>query len=186
MSPSDLMLALYGGDRDRAAAMRAERDGLDVFEAAALGDVAQLRARLDEDPAASRAWSDDGFTALHYAAFFGTAETARLLIERGAGLEAPSRNEEFAPQARPLHSAAAGRNHPVCVVLLEAGADANARQHGGFTPLLEAAQQGNEQLVELLLTLGARPGDRADDGRTAADLAEAGGHVALAARLRSA
>lgn len=180
---SALMRALYRGQEEVAAAIREALPELDVFEAAALGDVEALRDRLDSDPASLFAWSADGFTALHFAAFFGEEETARLLIGRGADLEAPSRNVEFAPQARPLHSALAARRRGVAAMLLAAGADANARQHGGSTPLLQAAQHGDDELVELLLEHGADSSARLEDGRTAIDLARAAGATELADRL---
>jgi ankyrin repeat protein len=165
------MQALYGGDRQGAAAIRAASPSLDVFEAAALGDLEELRARLDDDNAAVSEWSEDGFTPLHYAAFFGHTDAARLLLERGADLEVPARNEQFALEARPLHSALAGSQKEVALVLLDAGAEVNAREHQGTTPLHEAAQHGDAELVRLLLERGADPSARLDDGRTAADLA---------------
>jgi ankyrin repeat protein len=155
---SPILDALYRGDRDEAERLRAERTELDVFEAAALGDVERLRAILEEDSDAARAWSPDGFTALHYAAYFDGPETARPLIEHGADVEAVSTNEEFAPQARPLHSAVAAGRGDVVEVLLHAGADPNARQHGGFTPLMAAEQTGNLELAEVLIRHGAAAG----------------------------
>lgn len=168
------MQALYQGKTDEAKAIAATRSDLDVLEAAAIGDVERLRALLDEDPSLANAWSDDGFTPLHYAAFFGQPEAAKLLIERGADLEARSTNREFALDAAPLHSAVAARERGTIEVLLDAGADVNAVQHGGFTPLLEAAQTGQAEVVELLLERGADPDAKLDDGRTATDLARAG------------
>ena len=165
------MQALYRGDEQGAAAIREASSSLDAFEAAALGDLDQLRARLDENDLAVSAWSDDGFTPLHYAAFFGHPEAARLLLERGADLELPARNEQFAPEARPLHSALAARQKEVALVLLDAGAEVNAREHQGTTPLHEAAQHGDVELVQLLLERGADPSARLDDGRMPADLA---------------
>jgi hypothetical protein len=96
---SPILDALYGGDRDEAERLRAEAAELDVLEAAALGDVERVRAILEEDADAARAWSSDGFTALHYAAYFDGPEAARVLIEHGADLEAVSTNEEWQPDA---------------------------------------------------------------------------------------
>jgi ankyrin repeat protein len=78
-----------------------------------------------------------------------------VLIEAGSDLEAPSRNTEFAQDARPLHSAAAAKQLDVCRTLLAAGADPNAVQHGGYTPLREAEENGDEELAELLRQHGA-------------------------------
>ena len=148
--PSEILLALYRGDTERARELAAAKE-LDVFEAAALGDVDRLRQLADRVDN----WSDDGFTPLHYAAFFGHTDAARALIDAGADLEAPSRNTEFALDARPLHSAAAARQHDVCRVLLEAGAEPDAEQHGGSTPLRQAEQNGDAELAELLREFGA-------------------------------
>jgi ankyrin repeat protein len=155
---SPILEALYRGDRDEAERLRAEAGELDGFEAAALGDTERLRAILEEDREAARASSPDGFTALHYAAYFDGPEAARVLIEHGADVEAISTNEEFAPQARPLHSAVAAGRGDVVEVLLHAGADPNARQHGGFTPLMAAEQTGNLELAEVLIRHGAVAG----------------------------
>jgi len=171
--PSELMQALYQGKADEAKAIAAVRSDLDLLEAAAIGDLERVSVLLDEDPSLVNAWSDDGFTPLHYAAFFGQAATAKLLIERRADLEARSANREFALDAAPLHSAVAARERGTIEVLLDAGADVNAVQHGGFTPLLEAAQTGQAEVVELLLERGADPDAKLDDGRTATELARA-------------
>jgi len=159
------MQALYAGRRDEARAIAAGRSDLDVFEASAIGDVERLRLLLEKDVGLSRAWSDDGFTPLHYAAFFGHPEAAKLLIERGADLEARSTNEQFALDAAPLHSASAAGQLAACEVLLDAGADVNAVQHGGYTALLDAAANRNGELMELLLERGADRNARLDDGR---------------------
>jgi uncharacterized protein len=170
MALSELMQALYEGRTTEATAMAAARSDLDVFEAAAIGDDERLRVLLDEDPALANAWSDDGFTPLHFAAFFGHPETARLLVDRGAELEARSTNEQFALDAAPLHSASAAGQLEVCKVLLESGADVNAVQHGGYTAVLDAAANGNDELVEFLLERGADRSAQLDDGRTFDDL----------------
>jgi uncharacterized protein len=181
---SELMQALYEGKQEEARELAAARADLDVFEAAAIGDVERLRQLLDEDQALSQAWSADGFTPLHFAAFFGHPDAAKVLTERGAELEARSTNEQFAFDATPLHSAAAAGQHEVCELLLDAGADVNAVQHGGYTPLLDAAANGDGKLAELLLDRGADATARLDDGRGAPDLAAAAGEEELAGKLR--
>jgi ankyrin repeat protein len=155
---SPILQALYRGDRAEAERLGSEASELDVFDAAALGDLDRLRELLGADGEAALAWSPDGFTPLHYAAYFDGSDAVRLLIERGADLEAPSRNEEFAQEARPLHSAVAAGRGDVAAALLEAGADPNARQSGGFTPLMAAEQSGDLDLAELLIRHGAVAG----------------------------
>jgi ankyrin repeat protein len=178
---SVLMLARYRFDREVTDALLAADPELDVFEAAALGYVDRLRERLLDDPLGAAAFSLDGFTALHFAAFFGKPEAAKVLLEHGASVDAYTRNS-FANQ--PLHAAAAGRHIEVCRVLLAAGADVNATQHGGFTPLHEAAQHGDVEMSELFLSAGADPALTTDTGETPAQTAAAAGHVDLATRLR--
>lgn len=178
---SALMLARYRFDREVTDVLLAADPELDVFEAAALGYVDRLRERLLDDAAATAAFSTDGFTALHFAAFFGKAEAARLLLEHGARVDVYTRNP-FANQ--PLHAAAAGRHLEACRILLAAGADVNATQHGGFTPLHEAAQHGDVEMTELFLSAGADPSLTADAGETAAEVAFSAGHADLASRLR--
>lgn len=178
---SAVMLSRYRFARPVTEALLAVDPELDVFEATALGYVDRLRERLEEDASRAGAYSGDGFTALHFAGFFGKAEVAHILVEAGARVDASTRNE-FANQ--PLHAAAAGRHLEVCRILLAAGADVNATQHGGFTPLHEAAQHGDVELAELFLSAGADPSAGDDSGRTPAETAETAGHPDLAARIR--
>ena len=178
---SAIMRSRYRFDRATTDALLAADPELDVFEATALGYIDRLRERLDEDPGRALAFSPDGFTALHFAAFFGKAEAASLLLSEGAAVGAVSRNEMV---VQPLHSAAAGLHHEVCRVLIAAGADVNAVQRNGFTPLHAAAQHGDDELVELMLSAGADPTARTDAGDTPADTAEAAGHIDVARRLR--
>ena len=178
---SAVLLARYRFDRATMDALLAADPDLDIFEGSALGRIDRVRAALDDDPSAVRAFSPDGYTALHLAAFFGKPEIARALIDAGAPVDAYTKND-LANQ--PLHAAAAGRHLEVCRLLLAAGADVNATQHGGYTPLHEAAQHGDVEMVELFLSAGADPTILVAEGGVPADLAEAAGHSDVARRLR--
>ena len=142
---------------------------LDVFDAAAVGRTRGLEELLDGEEELARSWSPDGFTPLHYAAFFGEEDAARILLERGAEVGPVARNATL--HVTPLHSAAAGKHPGVVKLLLEHGADPNAAQDGGFTPLHSAAKNDDRESVEALLEAGADPALASDEGKTAAELA---------------
>jgi ankyrin repeat protein len=179
---SALMLARYRDDVATVDALRAGNRPLDVFEAAALGEAEALALILAAEPVAARAWSSDGFTALHFAAFFGGPAVARLLLESGADVDAVSRNDL---KVAPLHSAVAGQVK-VALLLIERGANVNVRQRHGWTPLHGVADRGDEEVIVALLAAGADAAAQTDTGLTPADSAAAKGHDELAARLREA
>jgi ankyrin repeat protein len=180
---SATMHALYRGRRDLAETVAAALPELDLFEAAALGRVDRLEALLASGPELAVARSADGFTALHYPAFFGAGDAAaasRALLAAGADVNARSANDF---SVLPIHSATAGDHDDVVAVLVDAGADVNATQRHGWTPLHGAAQNGSLASVDRLLAAGADPAVRYDDGTSAIELAQAAGHEAIVARL---
>ena len=173
------MHACYLRRPDMVEALLPRLPALDLLEAAAVGDARRVAQWLENEDAVDRR-SGDGFTALHYAAFFGWPEIASLLIAAGADVAAVAAN----PMAvQPLHSASAASHRAVAERLLAAGANPDARQQGGYVPLHAAAQNGDEALVDLLLGRGADPSLETDDGRSSADIARAAGHEELAGRL---
>ena len=178
---SAVLQARYQFRLDMVDVLLAAEPELDVFEAAALGQTERLRELIDERPDLAHAWSADGFTPLHLAAFFGHQAGARILLERGADVHAVAQNPL---RVQPLHSAAAGSHAGIVRALLEAGADPNARQASGFVPLHAAAQNGDLESAELLLEHGADPALESDEGKAAADFASDAGHAELAQRLR--
>jgi ankyrin repeat protein len=169
---SEAMQALYEGDETRARELLRPDGELSVFEAAAFGRLERLGEILDKDPDQARAFSADGFTALHLAIFGAQAEAVRLLLARGADPNVVSTGE--IAKVPPLGTAAFAGSTPLARMLLDAGADPNARGEGGFTALHSAAQNRDEELARLLLERGADPGLTADDGRRPADFGLAG------------
>jgi len=177
-----LMHSLYRGRRDLAELIASKKKALDIFEAAALGRLDRLKQCLRDDASAIKSHSKDGFTALHFACFFGQPEAARLLIESGAAVDAVAANPT---KVMPLHSAASARNLEAARVLLEHGASGivNARQQAGWVPLHAAAQNGDRPMVELLLKHGADPTLANDEGKTSAMVAREKGYVEIATLL---
>lgn len=150
---SAVRAALYVHRQDVADVLLEASPELDVFDAAAAGDVDRLTELLDGDKDLVGAWSEDGFNPLHLAAFFDRGKAVRLLLDRGADVGAVARNSM---QVQPLHSAVAVGSLEVVAALLVAGADPNARQEGGFTPLMGAAQEDPEgDMARLLKDHGA-------------------------------
>ena len=165
--PSALLTALYNRDIEKADSIAAGLSELDVFESAAIGDAGRLAELIGRNPAAATAWSDDGFTPLHLAAFFDHPECVRALIAAGADVDAPAQNTM---NVRPLHSAVTARSLTCVEILLAAGADANARQAAGFVPLHSAVHNGDSAIEAALLAGGADPTALSDDGRGIAAL----------------
>jgi ankyrin repeat protein len=177
---SALLLAMYHGKRDVAAALVEMGAPVDVFEASAVGLVDRLAALIAEDSARVSAYAQDGFYPLGLAAFFGHLDAVRALIAAGADVHASARN---AFKVQPVHAAAASRNLDILRAVLEAGGDPNVPQQQGFVPLHEAASSGNREMAELLIKHGANPRLANDAGKTSIDFATEKGHTELASWL---
>ena len=156
---SELLEALYRGDRERVDGLLASDPELDVFEASALGRTDRLREVLDDDPSRANAFGTDGFHPLGLACFFGHADAARLLLERGADVNALSRNDRI--QTAAIHAAAAAEGkdestrYELVKLVLDHGADPNLEQGGGFRAIDAARQNGDARVEQLLLDRGA-------------------------------
>jgi len=94
------------------------------------------------------AWSPDGFTPLHIAAFAHNAAAARVLLDEGADPDVLAR-ASFA-RVTPLGTAAFSGAVDVARVLLEHGADPSIAEVAGGMPLDVARANGHDDLVALL------------------------------------
>jgi ankyrin repeat protein len=178
-----LLQAMYFQRTDMVERLVEASPPIGIFEAAALPSMTDRAALLvQQDPSLVDAWSGDGFTALHLAAYFGRTEVARLLLAHGADADAVSRNTM---SLRPLHSAAASRSHEIMKLLLDAGACVDAQQHGGWTALHAVAGSADLVGIGLLLAGGADPRRGNDEGKSPLDLATEKGHVDAIRLLQS-
>ena len=174
------LLAKYYRQEETAAFLLEFRPDLDFFEACVAGQTAKVMSQIEETAGLLQAHNTDGWTPLHLAAFFGHAELAEALFDKGASIHARSTN---AMKNTPLHAAAAGGKTDLVKLLLKQGADANARQEGGWTALHAAAQAGNRPMVETLIAGGADLQARAANNQAPLDLALLKGHGEIAALL---
>ncbi|KAJ6530036.1 ankyrin repeat-containing domain protein [Mycena vulgaris] len=94
-------------------------------------------------------WQEDVDNALVAASIRGYQDTVRLLIEKGADVNAPDKKYGSALQAASYHG-----YKGITRLLIEKGADVN--QQGGLhgSALGAAADQGHKSIVRLLLELG--------------------------------
>jgi len=180
---SPLLRARYRMDRGLVEAVKQHVERLNVFEAAAFGDLDRLSELLGEDPDLIDAMSGDGFAPLHLAAFFGQTDAVRLLLARGAASNVAGTGWMT---GTPLHAAAAGSHASIVHLLLEAGADPNTRQRHGYTPLHSAAANADLESVESLIAAGAALDAKNDDGDTPLALAEKSGDLVTVEAIRDA
>jgi len=186
-----------------------ERGGrIDVFLAAALGDVPRLRALLDADPALVRATDPAGRTALYHAAHDLKLGAVDLLLERGAEVDARAPDGQTVVGTAITHSWDVGGPEVVarlraagatldftdaCIVgdaelvraILDQHPEHLERRRGGESGLHLAARWNRPQVAALLLDRGLDVNLPADDGATPVDAAASWGRTEMVDWLKA-
>lgn len=111
---------------------------------------------------------------------FGRANVARYLLERGADLSAT--DDKYGSTA--LHTASFNGHLDVASILLDWGANVDARNNNSLTPLHYAASNGHVDLAKLFLSRGADPQSKSRAGLSPLDKAQ--GRPTMVALLRDA
>src|SRR5580765_7317414 len=104
---SAILTAVYHRQKEIVNLLVARGATMTLFEACAAGEFERVERLVEDDGLGVVAFSNDGWTPLHLASFFGHPKVVELLLARGADARATSRNPN---RNTPLHSALAG-NH---------------------------------------------------------------------------
>ena len=185
----------------------------DFLNAAAYGTTEEVRKMLDSGINVNVRNDGNRETALMTAAGGGNVETVKLLINRGAEINAKSfeggtallvaidRKQDDVVECLLLHGAnpndklaiepgltalcmAAQRGYlRILKALLKAGADTEKRAGDGSTALVNAAFKGHDDVARELIESGANKGAKSA-GMTAEEFAERFGYSSTAAVIR--
>lgn len=174
---SPLMLSCYYKKKEISTVILKHVKELNIFEASAVGKFDAVAHLIYLNPNTVNDFSEDGFTPLGLAAYFGNEDITRYLLLNEADPNLPSKNGY---NVYPLHSAVATDYTMIAKMLMEAGAKVNVAQMSGVTPLHSAAQNGNIELLIVLLEAGALVNVRMEGGKTPATLAAEKGYHDIA------
>ena len=142
---------------------------LDIFQAAAAGDLPRVTELATADPLLVRSRSADGRTALHFATAAGKPEMVPLLLSRGAELSAGPESPLLAAVDFPDADTALAMALP----LLSNASNPNARRKDGRTALHLAAARGYTEICEMLVHRGAVAGPDDRLPKSVADVPQA-------------
>jgi len=142
--------------REMVAAL--EEDDAAVVESLLLEGF-DPKSRYDDE---NYAYGNTNCTLLHWAARFDSVESAKVLIEYGADVNAVNRHGET-----PLHQCSRFDAVSTAQMLLRKKANVNARDDADWTPLHLASNYDNPKVVRVLLRKGAFVNAKTDEDRTA-------------------
>ncbi|QBQ41610.1 ankyrin repeat domain-containing protein [Sphingobacterium psychroaquaticum] len=178
---SPLLLACYYHKEQVIKTILNHLTTITVHEACAIGLTQQVELMVQQKPDVIDELSSHGFTPLGIATHFGQEQVVRLLLAKHAD---PNISSQNGYHVYPLHTAITGKFDTISKMLVEGGAAVNVVQSSRITPLHLAAQQGNIEMIILLLENGADISIKTDTGLYASDLAQEKGFKEIAEILK--
>jgi ankyrin repeat protein len=155
--------------------------GTPLSEASGSGDIATMKLLLKAGANPNHGTSL--YMPLREAAEKGNIEACRLLLDSGANVKAGEKTGDSALyKAVGARSSTQGR---LVRLLIARGANVNETTENGETPLMRAAELGNDEIVKLLLESGANPKAATSWGRTVLMQAALSGGVEMVQLLMS-
>jgi ankyrin repeat protein len=134
---------------------------LDLFSAVAIGNEAEVERLLLKDPSLSSSRGADGYPALHVAVGMQYGEIVRKLLRAGCDVDIRNQSEDTGNlNGTPLHAAAFWGRYEIAVLLIDAGADVNAKAERGVTPVDDAIRLNQPRILRLLLVRGVKLDER--------------------------
>jgi ankyrin repeat protein len=167
---------LFLGSLMLATAVRAASPAdTNLQTAARTGDLSRIQDALATGETSINAKTGpDETAALTLAAAGGHLDIVRLLLSKGADVDARTKHLET-----PLYFAAANGHSKVVSLLVDVPAGIDLTDYEGRTPLMVAAHAGHLESVKILLDGGANPNATMASGESALFLAADGGHLEI-------
>jgi len=150
-----------------------------LIEACSNGNTERAVQLIEEGADVNAKSHDDGETALMASSIGGHISCIKMLIVRGADVNARNNRGETALMI------ASQTGHISCIeMLIASGADVNAKDNDGWTALMYASQKGDVRCVEMLIARGADVNAKDNDDNTALSHTNDVGHDDIANLLK--
>lgn len=135
------------------ADFRAKREGgMTALMDASANNQPEVLKVLIEAGADPNARTEDGTGVMFWAAGYGYTEVVRELVKAGARIEDPI--DQFG--TTPLMHAVRNGKAETVQALLDLGAQVNAKDTSGKTALARAREEGNSEVIEILVKAGGK------------------------------
>jgi len=178
LSPSPLMLSAYEGDEKQCDLLLKKGAEIDaVWSNHTALSIAVCKGHLNIVKIFIK--NGLGEKSLHLAAMNGHSVVIRQLIAKGVNVETLYKSE-CGVSATPLTLAIEFKQPEAAIELIEAGADIEVKNPGGYTPLLASLALGLTDVAKQLIKSGCNVNAQTNDHEDALQLALKAGNSEIA------